>query len=146
MIEIEKFTKENLRLRNKLDFTPDAANAEWDDIEIEKCYEDDDAVEPIRGDDETIPDFWSVYLHQVTGGVQCIADLPTEKLANEFGELIRNAVRSFKENGYLAMFTNKELQNRFNQYLDNQIQNNAWNDSQRVAYENIKHEFNKIVW
>ena len=39
-------------------------------------------------------DFWSVYLHLETeGGVECIADLPTEQLAKQFGEVMRCTLR-----------------------------------------------------
>ena len=41
--------------------------------------------------------FFSVYLHQVSGGVDCVADLPTLELAKQLAELIENACKSYSK-------------------------------------------------
>ena len=33
-------------------------------------------------------DFWSVFLHLTEGGLLCVADLPTEELANDLEQLL----------------------------------------------------------
>lgn len=79
----------------KLDFTPKAAKDKWDRVEVNAvtyCPEHD----CFEVCEDNHPDIycWSVYLHQIDGGVQCIADLPTEKLALDLGKLIKNASKS----------------------------------------------------
>ena len=37
-------------------------------------------------------DFYSVYVHLVEGGIQCIADLPTKKLADSLANLIEKLI------------------------------------------------------
>lgn len=84
-----------------LNLTHEAAKAAWDNIEVMACkvVDENGSVEPVEDDEK--PDFHSVYLHQVNGGVQCIADLPTEQMAYDLANLIQNAVGSFKDNGFL---------------------------------------------
>lgn len=77
-----------------LDFTPEPAKGEWDAVEVDACIEEDGSVTSGVNDEEA--QFFSVYLHQVTGGVQCVADLPTRKLAEQLAELITNAAKSYK--------------------------------------------------
>jgi len=87
-------------MKNNLNFIPNAAVDRWNNIEIEgiKC-DGQGNCEPVYNEP---PDFYSVYLHQVEGGVQCIADVPTEQQAYDLANLIQNAVKSYKDNGYLT--------------------------------------------
>lgn len=79
---------------------PLAAIPPWDDIEIQPCREvDDSTIEVCEPEDAQ---FWSVYLRQVSGGVQCIADVAGRKEAVALSDLIKNAVLSYKDNGYLG--------------------------------------------
>lgn len=75
----------------------------WNNIEVSpvKVVMDDvygNFVEVCDGKDA---DMWSVYLHDVNGGVQCIADCESEDDAIELRGLLKNAVRSYQENGFL---------------------------------------------
>ncbi len=84
------------KLPPKLDFTPKAAKDKWDRVEIHPVVylpEHHDCFEPCEDND---PDLycWSVYLHQIKGGIQCIADLPTRELAEQLAKLIKNASKS----------------------------------------------------
>jgi hypothetical protein len=99
IIEIDTFTRENLRLRKKLDFTPAAATTPWDSFEVSPVREEPDGCEVCDKGEE---DFWSVYLHQVEGGVACIADLPSEEHAEAIKQLLENAVKSFHQNASFA--------------------------------------------
>jgi hypothetical protein len=142
MEAIEKFTKENLRLRKKLDFTPEAADLAWDNIEIEPINEDE-RHGCSRTDDEN-PDFYSVYLHQVRGGVQCVADVPTEEHANALRDLIAKAVRNFKDNGYMKLYDNKNLQEEFNKILDKVIAKIDTNNVNHFRVTTLKKQFNDL--
>ena len=75
-------------------FVPDAAKTEWDDIEVSPVLEEDGNCEVCEEGEET---FWSVYLHQVTGGVQCVADLPTKELAYALASLIQESSLSRRQ-------------------------------------------------
>lgn len=101
---IEIWTKDQLHLQVKLNFCPDQAKSKWDNIEIDACVDDGEDTYVVH--DEETPDFYSVYLHQVSGGVQCVADLPTEEDAIALANLLKNAVNSYTDNGYLPK--NKE--------------------------------------
>lgn len=65
--------------------------AEWDGlIEIGRCVEagEDHSVIRIDDDDDQtdwkgVP-FWTVYLHQQSGGVACLADFTTKESATAF--------------------------------------------------------------
>jgi hypothetical protein len=48
---------------------------------LEAC--DDDFVRECK-----LPHFWSVYEHQKHGGIECIADVPTEEYANAILEAL----------------------------------------------------------
>jgi len=77
----------------RTEFIADSAKVKWDEVEIEPVRENASGdCEPVEEGQET---FWSVYLHQIEGGVVCIADLPTKDLAIGLKELIENAARSF---------------------------------------------------
>lgn len=70
----------------------DFDKTKWDDVEIKPVWcRDDEAAEPC---DEGKESFWSVYLHQVSGGVQCIADFPSKIEAVYFSNLILNISKS----------------------------------------------------
>ncbi len=77
--------------RKVIDFVPNGALTSWDDIEVQPVKNLGDACEVC---DEHEADFWSVYLHQVQGGVQCIADLPSKELAEAFSTLLNNGSKS----------------------------------------------------
>jgi hypothetical protein len=108
MTEIEFFAKKELKLVNKLNFVPDAAKEPWDNIEINRVKVTLEEVEEgklietditaLDEDDKEKEDFWSVYLHQREGGVQCIADLPSQELAEALAKLLENAVKSVHNN------------------------------------------------
>lgn len=57
---------------------------------VRKYEEDDTTYCEVCKPDEA--DFWSVYLHRVSGGVECVADLPTEIEANALGDLLKAAM------------------------------------------------------
>jgi hypothetical protein len=46
-------------------------------------------------------DFWSVYLHDVEGGIFCIADCETKNEALVLRDLLTLSVKNYKDNGYL---------------------------------------------
>jgi len=41
-------------------------------------------------------DFWSVYVHLVGGGTDCIADCETERQANELVEFLKTLISRYK--------------------------------------------------
>ena len=77
----------NISVKIQIGFSPESAKDKWDNIEIHDSYEQCDE------DDPNIH-CWSVYLHQIKGGIQCIADLPTRELAEQLAKLIKNASKS----------------------------------------------------
>jgi hypothetical protein len=81
-------------MKDKLVFIPEEAQTAWDDVEIQPVSEDEQGNCDVCNEGEET--FWSVYLHQVEGGVKCIADLPTKALAEQLAALITNAVKSHK--------------------------------------------------
>lgn len=145
MDEIEKFTTANLRLLNKLSFEyPQRLVEPWDNLEIAGCKQDNDG-NVYRLDDATEePDFWTIYVHQVDGGVMAIADVPTEKHADDLAELINNAVISFKNNGFMPILRNAEAHRQFNLYIDERIKG-ASSQPTMAAYEAVKKQFNDLV-
>ncbi len=71
------------------EFVPENAEYYWDDIEILPIKEFNNGIcEEVKEGEE---DFWSIYLHQLNGGLECIADLKTKKEAEKLAELIENA-------------------------------------------------------
>lgn len=76
-------------------YSPDSVPAQWDDIEVHGCavVADDGSVETV---DDDQAEFWSVYLHDVNGGVQCIADLETSEQASAFANLLEVIVKNHK--------------------------------------------------
>jgi hypothetical protein len=61
-----------------LKFIPEEAESKWDEIEINPIVEDENGYCDVVNEGEEL--FWSVYLHQLNGGVNCIADLPQKKM------------------------------------------------------------------
>jgi hypothetical protein len=64
-----------------------------DAIEVNPCQEIDGVVTNIGGEsgdtqNPAQPVFWSVYTHLTKGGVECIADFPTQRGAEYFAELL----------------------------------------------------------
>ncbi len=79
------------------DFTPESALDAWDNIEVSPVHYTDlfvDGRQCVEVCEEHEVHFWSVYLHQVEGGVQCVADLPSKELAHSLAKLIHNASTS----------------------------------------------------
>lgn len=79
-----------------LKFIPEEAEATWDEIEIHPIVEVENGFCEVV--DEGEESFWSVYLHQVNGGVRCIADLPTKNDALKFKQLLIEAFKTGKHN------------------------------------------------
>ncbi|MBW6537389.1 MAG: hypothetical protein K0B11_20440 [Mariniphaga sp.] len=71
------------------EFIPEAAESYWDDIEIQPVKEIEKGI--VETVEEGKEDFWSIYLHQLGGGLKCIADLKTKLEAKKLAKLIWNA-------------------------------------------------------
>jgi hypothetical protein len=74
---------------NQYTFYPRAIMQEpmhWDALEVHPVFEEEDGNCSVCEPDEAT--FFSVYVHDVNGGVLCIADLPTLDEAEELRELI----------------------------------------------------------
>lgn len=88
-------------------FYPEAVPDKWDNIEIDAIIEDNDGnCEVVHATEETPNpeiDFYSVYLHDVDGGVMCIADCKTEIEAIVLKELLTKTVLNYVDNGYLKL-------------------------------------------
>lgn len=68
------------------DFYPKEAKTPWNDIEIHPIIEIEKGIcEVIQDGKES---FWSVYLHQLDGGLKCIADVESKIEAESLAELI----------------------------------------------------------
>lgn len=144
MEAVEDFYKENVKAVKKLGFNyPAGAKSEWDNIEIAGCKDDGESTYRLDDKDET-PDFYTVYLHLTEGGTMAVADLPSEKEANEIAELIQNAVITFKDNGYMALHRNGEAHRKFNLFIDERI-HMAHSSQTKAAYEVVKEYFNKLI-
>jgi len=63
-------------LNKVLQFIPEEAKSNWDAFEIHPIVEDENGFCEVTS--EGNESFWSIYLHQVNGGLKCIADLPTK--------------------------------------------------------------------
>lgn len=141
---VEEFFNENLRIVDKLAFDyPNGTRYEWDNVEIAGCKDDGESTYRVDDDSET-PDFFTVYLHLTEGGTMAVADLPTEKLAQDCAEMLHNAVISFKDNGFLPLSRNAELHRKFNLLLDERI-NMASSVQTKAAYEIVKDQFNSLI-
>lgn len=82
----------------KIEFTPKAAEGHWDATEVDPVRQVmvDGKVIACEVCNEGEEEFWSVYLHQREGGVQCVADVPTKKQAEDLAELIESAAESYR--------------------------------------------------
>lgn len=68
------------------DFFPAEAQTPWDTVEIHPIIEIDKGVcEVIQEGKES---FWSVYLHQIDGGLKCVADVSSKLEAESLADLI----------------------------------------------------------
>jgi hypothetical protein len=67
-------------------FDPKEAETLWNEIEIFPIYEDEDGICDIVN--EGNESYWSVFLHQIGGGLRCIANLPSKNEAIKFAQLI----------------------------------------------------------
>ena len=74
--------------KNFPEFMPKEAEAYWDEIEIHPVKEIEKGI--FETVEERQENFWSIYLHQLNGGLKCIADLKTKIEAIQLGELIKN--------------------------------------------------------
>lgn len=72
-------------------FYPDAAASKWTHVEVSAIHDFGDCVEQC---DEEDAHYWSVLLRQYSGGVRCIADLPTKRLAYQLAELIEKGLEN----------------------------------------------------
>jgi len=76
------------------------ANTKWDDVHVSGCknfhaIDHDDTWAEQVDDDQA--EFWSVFLHDVNGGVFCVADVPTKKQALLLSHLILSAALSYQK-------------------------------------------------
>ena len=86
-----------MKTKNILNFFPTLAEMQWDEIEVHPVMviqEKDESICEIC--DEGKEDFWSVYLHDIEGGIVCIADVEDKAQANNLAQLIRNCTNNFK--------------------------------------------------
>lgn len=146
MDEIEKFAVTELKLKQKLVIGyPQGFKGLWDNLEIERCRDNGEETYPIHDDEDVEPnDFWSLYAHQIGGGVMCVADLPTEEAAIGLRDMISYAVRTFEDNGYLGLYDNKSLQAEFNKQIDAMIAKEDPKKIFRTQLEIFKNQINKL--
>ncbi len=71
---------------------------QWNGIEVHPCkeYPDGKGASFVEQCEPEEADFWSVYLHLKAGGLECVADLPTEALANSLADLLTLTQKAFK--------------------------------------------------
>jgi hypothetical protein len=81
--------KTNETMKKLPQFIPEEAESYWDAIEIHPVKEIEKGIYETVEEEEGI--FWSVYLHQLNGGLKCIADVKTKIEAMNFAELIENS-------------------------------------------------------
>lgn len=85
-----KFAKKNSL--QYLKFIQEEAETKRDEIEINPIVEDENGYCEVVNEGEEL--FWTVYLHQLNGGVKCITDLPTKEDAVKFSQLINSLTKS----------------------------------------------------
>lgn len=80
-----------------IDFHPNSELKQWDNIEIHPCkvYKENDK-EFWEQCEENEAQFYSVYIHLIDGGLQCIADFTTKELAERFARTLRTLTMSVK--------------------------------------------------
>ena len=81
-------------MEKQIVFIPLAAKNAWDGVEVHPVIDENGICSICEAGEES---FWSVYLHQIEGGVECIADLPTEELAYQFAFLLVTSVLSYQK-------------------------------------------------
>ncbi len=64
----------------------------WDDVEVHPIWEDDNGFCEVV--EEKYAMFWSVYLHRIEGGVECVADVSTKEEAINLSKLILTAAKT----------------------------------------------------
>lgn len=136
MEAIESFIKSKLVLNNPVNFVPAAAKEPWDCIEIEAIHDDGtDAcpVDHLENGDYPVS-YHSVYLHQKDGGVNCIADVPTEEDAIKLRELIETVVRTFTRSDNTDFINVKE---KLLVFLSDRIKQSS-SDTTTFAYVTVK--------
>ena len=84
-----------MEILEKIYFAPSAAVGAWDTVEVQPVFCGENGICEVCEESEA--SFFSVYLHQVSGGVDCVADLPTLELAKQLAELIENACKSYSK-------------------------------------------------
>lgn len=78
-------------------FIPNRALEAWDALEVDpvkvlgKTVDGEEVCEQVEEGQE---DFWSVYVHLVSGGLECIADVETKQQAESLVALIENLVKT----------------------------------------------------
>ena len=75
-------------------FSPASVPVKWDNVEVDPVVMDEEGNCEVTDNPEEAT-MWSVYLHDVKGGVQCVADVATEKQANDLAALILKAAKNF---------------------------------------------------
>lgn len=75
----------------KLNFFPSDAEVVWDDVITMPVFVDENGISEACEEGEE--NYWSVYLHQKSGGLTCVADLPTKELALGLEELLIKTVK-----------------------------------------------------
>lgn len=74
-------------------YDPAAASTAWDAVEIEPMWTDGVNDEPCDEGEEL---FWSVFLHQVNGGVLWVADAEDKEEAIKIKTLLENAAQAYR--------------------------------------------------
>lgn len=84
-------TNEHYDTGGMFNLYPESAEGKWDDIEVSPVWSDGEFCDVC---DEGKEHFWSVYLHQVEGGVQCVADVPDMETARKLEALLELACQN----------------------------------------------------
>lgn len=72
----------------------------WDEVEVHPIgidYENGGVHYTIDNDTD-YPDYYGVYLHLSEGGIVCVADLPTQEMAQSLADLLMKAGNKFFNN------------------------------------------------
>lgn len=77
------------------EFYPDAVPEKWDDIEVHPVFDDGKGnVEPCKKEEDA--SYFSVYLHDVNGGIQCVADCQLKEQAEALGNLLEKVSKNWQ--------------------------------------------------
>jgi len=82
-------------MKTNLNFYPQPANRQWDNVEI--CPVFDDGKGNVEMCAEGQHSYWSVYLRKSSEYVLCVADCDTKEQAEALGLLLSNAAQSFSK-------------------------------------------------